>query len=119
MNFCVAGIPQRVEAASPRSNRSRDGQQNQSSEGCSKHDQDRAPEQCLELFVGNFLAHEFNESNELQKTKDTYKSQLVVLCQGPRFVLPNADICSLLRMGRNPTKGICILAKVPSANQVL
>lgn len=31
--------------------------------------------------------------------------------------LPNAAICSLVRTGWNPTKGTCILDKVPIAYQ--
>ncbi len=33
--------------------------------------------------------------------------------------VPNADMCSLLLIGRNPTNGICILASVPRENHVL
>lgn len=61
-------------------------------------------------------SNELCESDDLKKTEDTW----LLIQYGHyyaiyKFILPSAAICSLVRTGWNPTKGTCILARVPTA----
>ena len=73
----------------------------------------------MELLGGQLVADPLGETNELHQTKDTCESQPNVRKQSYLKDIPSEDMCSLLLMGRKPTNGICMLANVPRAYQVV
>ena len=121
MNFSIAGVPKGVKPSSPWRDNSRNGKKDKGTDGDEKDEQDEAPKKCLELLARELQAYELHKGNKLQQTKDTYDKSVVRLQRKThgKAIVPKADMCSLLFIGRNPTKGICMLANVPNANHVL
>ena len=119
MNLGVSSIPERVETTSPWRNDSGDCKENKTSKRDGKDSQNKTSKEGLELLAWYTWADELNEPNKLQKTENTFIMLAKALAYWKLLYLPSEDMCSELRIGKNPTKGICILANVPSAYQVV
>lgn len=119
MHLGIIGVPQRVETPSPGGNYAGDAEKDEPGEGNGADKSERRGEKRLELFGRDLGSKILGKSNELNETE--YACPLLVSSSAANGIfqdLPKAEIWSLLLIGRNRTKGICILASVPRANQV-
>jgi hypothetical protein len=72
VDFGVSSIPKRVETTSPWSNDPRDSKENQSAKSNHEDGKDETPEKSSELFAWHASTDKFNESDQLEKTKNAY-----------------------------------------------
>lgn len=119
MYFGIPGVPERVETATPRRDDPRYGQKDQTTHRYSEDTEYETSKKGLKLLIGDLLADELDKCHKLNEAKDTWSYQSWEPLSGLEICLPSADICSLLLIGKNPTNGICMLARVPRANHVL
>lgn len=122
----VARVPEGVEASAPWSNGTGDGQEDKAAKANDEDEQDEGAKQGLELPAWHLSTDPFDKSNNLEEAKDTcsdgrigVRDCRVTRVLGREMNVPSAAMWSLLLMGRKPTKGICMLASVPRAYQVV
>ena len=96
-------------------------EQNQTAEGKANDEQNQGSQKILELLARQLATDELDEGHELDQAKDACKMVSTIMTRNysSAKILPRADMWSLLLMGKNPTKGICMLASVPRAYHVV
>ena len=92
VDFGVARIPERIEAAGPGRDGARDREQDEEAEGYEEDGQDGEAEERVELLARHLGADVFGESNELEETEDACRDISRGPVQAPRRGLPSALI---------------------------
>lgn len=76
VNLGIAGIPQRVETSAPGSNVAQRSEGDETQQTQAKRCHEDGDEEGLELTARNGRPHVLDEANELDETKDAYKSDV-------------------------------------------
>ena len=93
MDFGVAGVPERVEAARPGGNGARDGQEDKTQDRNAEDGAAEGNKKYLELFTRELIAQEVEESHELDETKNTKGSHMVTASNGKEANERNLHAC--------------------------
>ena len=129
MDLGIARIPEGIETAAPRGDDAGAGGDDEGAKADGKDAAGKEPEEGLELAAGDGGPDVVQECQELQEAKDAWGGPKQSLARYifvlhanrklARWYAPNAGMCSLVLTGKKPTKGICMLASVPRAYQVV